>query len=112
MKPLLENDILTCAHNGIVQLKSNLGADLNVDGAGVITKSDLLNAAIIGCSNNIAGIPKPCLKIAQIPPNALSQNLLVNDEEIVLEDMISSILTDNSVPLQMPSKKEKSLEVD
>lgn len=112
MKPLLENDKLVCAHQGVVQLKSDKGKELLVDDNGVITASDLLNASISGCSHNILGVPKPCTKILQIPPNALSETLSVQGEGVVLEDMVSIILTDNGVPLQLQNSQEKSLELD
>lgn len=38
--PLLESDILTCPHKGIVQLKGLCGDLLEVEGVGVITKSE------------------------------------------------------------------------
>lgn len=112
MKPLLENDKLICAHQGIVQLKSDKGKDLLLDDNGVITENDLINSPIIGCSHNILGVPKPCTKIVQIPPNALSNTLSVNGEGVVLEDMVSMIMTDNGVPLQLQCNQEKSLELD
>lgn len=112
MKPLLENDKLVCAHQGVVQLKSDKGKDLLVDDNGVITESDLMNSPISGCSHNILGVPKPCTKIVQIPPNALSETLEVNGEGVVLEDMVSMIMTDNGVPLQLQGSQEKSLELD
>ena len=107
MKPLLENDKLVCAHQGIVQLKSDKGKDLLVDDNGV-----MMNSPISGCSHNILGVPKPCTKIVQIPPNALSETLEVNGERVVLEDMVSMIMTDNGVPLQLQGSQEKSLELD
>ena len=69
------------------------------------------NAVISGCSHNIAGIPKPCTKIVQIPPNALSKLLEVNGEKVVLEDNVTMIMTDNGVPLQLQVQQEKPLEL-
>lgn len=112
MKPLLENDKVVCAHNGMVQLKSDKGKDLNVDGNPVITKSDLMNASISGCTHNIAGVPKPCTKITQIPDNALSTLIETGGEAVVLEDMLSMVMTDNGVPLQLQGNQEKSLILD
>ena len=74
MKPLLENDKLVCAHQGVVQLKSDKGKELLLDDNGVLTASDLLNASISGCSHNILGVPKPCTKILQIPPILLQSS--------------------------------------
>ncbi len=112
MKPLLENDKLVCIHQGIVQLKSDKGNCLLVEDSGVITESDLKNSPIVGCSHNILGVPKPCTKIVQIPPTALSESLEVNGERVVLEDMVNMIMTDNGVPLQLQCNQEKSLELD
>ena len=109
MKPLLSSDKLVCAHQGVVQLQSVKGKELA--GESVITESDLKNAVISGCSHNIAGIPKPCTKIVQIPPNALSELLEVNGEKVVLEDNVTMIMTDNGVPLQLQVQQEKPLEL-
>ena len=109
MKPLLSSDKLVCSHHGVVQLQSIKGKELEISGGGVITESDLKNAVIVGCSHNIAGIPKPCTKIMQIPPNALSELIEVNGEKVVLEDNVTMILTDNGVPLQLQVQQEKPL---
>lgn len=106
MKPLLENDKVICAHNGIVQLKSDKGSDLIINGNPAITKSDLINASISGYTHNIAGVPKPCIKIMQIPDNE------TGGEAVVLEDMPSMIMTDNGVPLQLQGNQEKPLILD
>lgn len=110
MKPLLASDKLVCSHNGVVQVQSDKGKELELSGAGVITESDLKNAVISGCSHNIAGIPKPCTKIVQIPPTALSELIEVNGEKVVLEDNLSMIMTDNQVPIQLQGQQEKALE--
>ena len=111
MKRLLSSDKLVCAQQGVVQLKSVKGKELDIAGESVITESDLKNAVISGCSHNIAGIPKPCTKIVQIPPNALSELLEVNGEKVVLEDNVTMIMTDNGVPLQLQVQQEKPLEL-
>lgn len=112
MKPLLENDKVVCAHNGTIQIKSDKGKALLVNGHPVVTKSDLMNASISGCTHNIAGVPKPCTKIIQIPDNALSTLIETGDEPVVLEDMLSMIMTDNSVPLQLQGNQEKPFILD
>ena len=38
MKPLLENDKVVCAHNGTIQIKSDKGKALLVNGHPVVTK--------------------------------------------------------------------------
>jgi len=55
--PLLESDMITCIHNGIVELKSSNSGIFEVNDMSVITQKDLLNAKILGCANNIAGVP-------------------------------------------------------
>ncbi|RDU60604.1 hypothetical protein CQA53_10810 [Helicobacter didelphidarum] len=104
MYPLLESDILICPHNGIINLKSNNGSLLEIEGAGVITQSDLLNASIVGCTNSIAGFPTPCSCIATIPPNAISSMLEVNNEGVILQSQIHTILTDKGFPIQIQTK--------
>lgn len=112
MKPLLSTDKLVCSHQGVVQLQSIKGNELEVAGGNIITESDLKNALISGCSHTIAGIPKPCTKIVQIPSNALSEVLFVNGEKVVLEDKVSIIMTDNGFPLQLQAHQEKAIEVN
>ena len=36
----------------------------------MILESDLINSSIIGCTNNIAGMPTPCMQVALILPTA------------------------------------------
>lgn len=111
MSPLLANDKLFCSHNGQVQLQSNMGKNLEVKGAAVITKSDLMSAPISGCSNNIAGVPQPCTSIPMVPDNVLSQSLSVGGEGVVLADMVSMIMTDKGVPLMLQGNPPKLVEV-
>lgn len=107
--PLLESDILTCPHKGIVQLKSICGNLLEVEGVGVITESDLLHSPIIGCTNNIAGIPTPCTQVSTIPPNAISSILEVNGSGVILQSQIPTILTDKGFPLTLQNKTSHNL---
>lgn len=111
MYPLLENDKLFCSHNGQVQLKSNMGKNLAVKGVAVITKTDLLSSSISGCTNNIAGVPQPCMLIPMVPDNVLSQSLSVGGEGVVLADMVSTIMTDKGVPLMLQGNQPKPVEV-
>ena len=53
LHPILEDDEIKCPHNGVVQLKSNKGKPFTSKGIPMILESDLLNAPIIGCANNI-----------------------------------------------------------
>ncbi|WP_289701229.1 hypothetical protein [Helicobacter rodentium] len=107
--PLLESDILTCPHKGIVQLKSICGNLLEVEGVGVITESDLLHSPIIGCTNNIAGIPTPCTQVSTIPPNAISSILEVNGSGVIFQSQIPTILTDKGFPLTLQNKTSHNL---
>ena len=57
LHPILEDNEIKCPHNGVVKLKSNKGKSFTSKGIPMVLESDLLNAPIIGCTNNIAGIP-------------------------------------------------------
>lgn len=97
--PLLDTDICECPHKGRVILQSSTKDAFEVENAGVITMSDLKNASIVGCTNNIAGVPNPCASIVNIPDSALSSLLQIQDEKIILAESISSITTDKGFPL-------------
>ncbi|WP_394966783.1 hypothetical protein [uncultured Helicobacter sp.] len=60
LHPILEDDEIKCPHNGVVKLKSNKGKPFTSKGIPMILESDLLHSSIIGCTNNIAGVPTPC----------------------------------------------------
>lgn len=107
--PLLESDILTCPHKGIVQLKSLCGNLLEVEGVGVITESDLLHSPIIGCTKITAGIPTPCTQVSTIPPNAISLILEVNGSGVILQSQIPTILTDKGFPLALQNKTSHNI---
>ena len=53
LHPILEDDEIKCPHNGVVKLKSNKGKPFTSKGIPMVLESDLLNAPIIGCANNI-----------------------------------------------------------
>lgn len=107
--PLLESDVLTCPHNGVVQLKSLCGDLLEVEGAGVITESDLLNSPIIGCTKTTAGIPTPCTLVTMIPLSAISSLLEVNDSGVILQSQIPTIKTDKGFPLTLTNKTPNNI---
>ncbi len=101
--PLLETDSLECAHKGKVLLQSSTKdimcvQDCNND-AGMISLQDLANATIIGCTNNIAGVPSPCTKLVNIQNSICSTMLEINNQKIVLAQAISQVLTDKGSPL-------------
>ncbi|TLD94263.1 hypothetical protein LS80_010265 [Helicobacter trogontum] len=60
LHPILEDDEIKCPHNGVVKLKSNKGKPFTSKGIPLVLESDLLHSSIIGCTNNIAGVPTPC----------------------------------------------------
>ena len=71
LHPILEDNEIKCPHNGVVQLKSNKGKSFKSKDIPMILESDLLNSFIIGCTNNIAGVPTPCMQIALILPSVM-----------------------------------------
>lgn len=97
--PLLETDMCKCAHSGIVQLKSNNKNLLSINNIGVITLSDLAQASIIGCTNNIAGVPAPCTKLVNMPNSIASSLLNLNGQQVVLAENMSQVTTDKGSPI-------------
>ena len=119
LNPLLESDSIECLHKGKVLLQSSTKdlmcvQDSNGTDAGVISLNDLANATIIGCTNNIAGIPNPCTKLANIPNSICSTLLEIDNQKIVLAQAISQVLTDKGSPLilQGEPKAKYILELD
>lgn len=88
--------------------------DSNNNDAGLISLQDLANAVIIGCTNNIAGIPNPCTKLANIPNSITSSLLEIDNQKIVLAQAISQVLTDKGSPLilQGEPKAKDIFEID
>lgn len=109
--PLLESDKLECIHKGKVLLKSSIGNLLSINNAGAITLQDLAQANIIGCQNQILGVPTPCTKLIISTPESITSTLLeVNKEKIVLTEYINQVLTDKGSPLSLQeSPKAKGL---
>ena len=104
LNPLLESDNIECAHNGNVLLHSSTKdimcvQDSSGNDAGMISLQDLANATIVGCTNNIAGVPSPCTKLVNIPTSICSTLLEVDSQKIVLAQAISQVLTDKGSPL-------------
>lgn len=106
LHPVVENDVLMCAHGGIVQLKSIKGKPFKSGDISLILESDLQNAVITGCPNSVLGVPAPCTMVVNIPTAALSIKKL-NNERAVIQDYVSMILTDKGVPLQCSPKPNK-----
>ena len=102
--PLLESDNIECAHKGKVLLQSSTKdimcvQDSSGNDAGMISLQDLANATIIGCTNNIAGVPSPCTKLVNIPNSICSTLLEIDNQKIIIAQAISQILTDKGSPL-------------
>ena len=119
LNPLLESDSIECPHKGKVIFQSSTKdlmcvQDSNNNDAGMISLNDLANATIIGCTNNIAGIPNPCTKLANIPNSITSSLLEIDNQKIVLAKSISQVLTDKGSPLilQGEPKAKDILELD
>ena len=105
LHPILEDDEIKCPHNGVVQLKSNRGKSFTSKGIPMILESDLLHSSIIGCTNNIAGIPTPCTSVAVILPSARGLKKF-NDDYPIMQDLVSSgVMSDKGFPLTCTPKE-------
>ncbi len=71
LHPILEDNELKCPHNGVVKLKSNKGKNFKSNNIPMILESDLINSSIVGCTNNIAGVPTPCTLVSLILPTSM-----------------------------------------
>ena len=119
LNPLLETDKIECSHKGKVIFQSSTKdlmcvQDSNNNDAGLISLNDLANAVIIGCANNIAGIPSPCTKLVNIPNSICSTLLEIDNQKIVLAQATSQVITDkgSSLILQGEPKVKDILELD
>ena len=99
MHPILEDNEIKCPHNGVVKLKSNKGKPFKSKGIPMILESDLINSSIVGCTNNIAGIPTPCTLISVILPSARALKKY-NDDYPIMQDLVSgNVFSDKGFPL-------------
>ena len=89
LHPILEDNEIKCPHNGVVKLKSNKGKPFTSKGIPLVLESDLLHSSIIGCTNNIAGVPTPCTQVALILPSARGLKKH-NDDYPIMQDLVSS----------------------
>lgn len=89
LHPILEDDEIKCPHNGVVKLKSNKGKPFTSKGIPLVLESDLLHSSIIGCTNNIAGVPTPCASVSVILPSARGLKKF-NDDYPIMQDLVSS----------------------
>ena len=111
LHPILEDTEIKCPHNGIVQLKANKGKPFTSKGIPLVLESDLLNASIIGCTNNIAGVPTPCTSVAVILPSARGLKKF-NDDYPIMQDLVASgCLTDKGFPL-ICTPKENTFKIN
>ena len=105
LHPILEDNEIKCPHNGAVKLKANKGKPFTSKGIPLVLESDLLNAPIIGCTNNIAGVPTPCSSVAVILPSARGLKKF-NDDYPIMQDLVASgCLTDKGFPLVCTPKE-------
>ena len=99
LHPILEDTEIKCPHNGVVKLKSNKGKPFKSKGIPMILESDLINSHIIGCTNNIAGVPTPCTLISVILPSARGLKKF-NDDYPIMQDLVSgNVFSDKGFPL-------------
>ena len=104
LHPILEDNEIKCPHNGVVQLKSNKGKSFKSKGIPMILESDLLYSQIIGCTNNIAGVPTPCTMVATILPNARGLKKF-NDDYPIMQDLVSgNVFSDKGFPITCTPK--------
>ena len=108
LTPLLKGDKITCMHGGEVMLVSQEGEPFCNDSDSFVLGNDLLQASITGCNNNILGIPKPCTKIVLIPPTSLSITKF-NNQGVVIQEHLQTIMTDNMVGLMLKQAVEPNL---
>ena len=105
LHPILEDNEIKCPHNGVVKLKSNRGKSFTSKGIPMVLESDLLHSSIIGCTNNIAGIPTPCTSVAVILPSARGLKKF-NDDYPIMQDLVSSgVMSDKGFPLTCTPKE-------
>ena len=105
LHPILEDNEIKCPHNGVVRLKANRGKSFTSKGIPLVLESDLLNSPIIGCTNNIAGVPTPCSSVSVILPSARGLKKF-NDDYPIMQDLVSSgCLTDKGFPLTCTPKE-------
>ena len=99
LHPILEDTEIKCPHNGVVKLKSNKGKPFKSKGIPLVLESDLLYSSIIGCTNNIAGVPTPCASVSVILPSARGLKKF-NDDYPIMQDLVSSgVMSDKGFPL-------------
>lgn len=107
--PLLETDCVECAHKGKLILKSSTKELVTVSEAGLISINDLAKSSIVGCVNNVLGVPSPCAKIINLSEAICSKLLEVDGQKIILAELVSQLVTDKGSALSLkgePSAKD------
>ena len=104
LHPILEDNELKCPHNGVVKLKSNKGKSFKSKDIPMILESDLINSSIVGCTNNIAGVPTPCTLISVILPSARALKKYNDDYPIMQDLCISGVMSDKGFPITCTPK--------
>lgn len=97
--PLLQTDQVMCAHGGKLVLVSSIPT-AQILGMPMMTDTDVKMATIAGCPFNIAGAPKPCLKVVDTGQMGIKDSDCGNG---LLADatQVSTAMTDNGVPLML-----------
>ncbi|WP_254422445.1 hypothetical protein [Helicobacter bilis] len=88
-------------HNPViaVRLQSNKGKSFKSKDIPMILESDLINSSIVGCTNNIAGVPTPCTLISVILPSARALKKY-NDDYPIMQDLVNgNVFSDKGFPL-------------
>ncbi len=83
-------------HNPViaVRLQSNKGKSFKSKDIPMILESDLINSSIVGCTNNIAGVPIPCTLVSLILPSARALKKYNDDYPIMQDLCISGVMSD------------------
>ncbi|MBZ7936629.1 hypothetical protein H2279_08365 [Campylobacter sp. B0100352/1] len=103
MTPLTTKDTIVCPHNGKVVLKSSLGKNLTANHtAQTITKNDLLDSDIIGCTRTMAGVKVPCTKVTSV--ESVSGLININNDNIVVCEKLNLSSTDKGFALSLKGK--------
>lgn len=111
LHPILEDDETKCPHNGVVKLKSNKGKLFTSKGIPLVLESDLLHSSIIGCTNNIAGVPTPCTSVSVILPSARGLKKF-NDDYPIMQDLVSSGVMSDKGFLLICTPKENTFRIN
>jgi len=95
---LTTKSTIQCVHGGKVDLSScGEGVPNEIDGAPVLLKSKLMEAAITACPSSPPS-GKPCMKVMEIPPDCLAQKFTIEGDPVVLSTIFGKLQTDGSPP--------------